>query len=166
MGLSTYQVWKSVNKLVGSHWEEYQEDVKKHGDYCASCEKRFKSHYQALVCDKCAESAVRRLDRRPTLKYKHYVYGLFECEEIVYVGVTKNPVSRLQSHLVNKQFDYMGLLKGFSTRQKAEEFELMTIELFLPVLNKKVLERTRPIPVQWRKELLKVCEHYTFRSAA
>lgn len=82
-----------------------------------------------------------RADRRQSINnYKHWVYGLYLDNSLVYVGVTADPAQRVQSHAQRKVFDEIRLIKGFSNRDKAEEFEKFAIIDLQPPLNILKLE--------------------------
>ena len=77
-----------------------------------------------------------RADRRKTIHtYQHWVYGLYKKNRLVYVGVTADPAWRARNHSKTKDFDEFRLIKGFSSRFKADEFEKFAIQELLPPLN-------------------------------
>ena len=77
-----------------------------------------------------------RADRRQNINsYAQWVYGLYLEGELVYVGVTADPAARLVDHQTKKHFDEMRLIKGFSSRFIAEDFEKYSILTLNPPLN-------------------------------
>lgn len=77
-----------------------------------------------------------RVDRRRDVTtYNHWVYGLYLNNELVYVGVTADPAKRAREHSKTKNFDEIRLIKGFSSRDKADEWEKYSIMLYRPTLN-------------------------------
>lgn len=84
-----------------------------------------------------------RADRRKSIyTYSHWVYGLFLEKQLVYVGVTADPAQRVVDHALRKKFDEFRLIKGFSSREKAEEFEKYSILALKPILNIACLNTT------------------------
>lgn len=58
------------------------------------------------------------------LPYLHYVYGIYVNEECVYIGVTKNLVSRAATHSPHfPRNAVMRILHGTNSRVQAEVFE-------------------------------------------
>lgn len=83
--------------------------------------------------------------RRSVLTYGHWVYGLYLKGSLIYVGITSDPANRLSDHKDRKVFDEMRLIKGFSCRARAEEFEKYSILALDPTLNIMKL-RTNYLP--------------------
>jgi hypothetical protein len=92
-----------------------------------------------------------RADRRKNVQtYPHWVYGLYQDKELVYVGVTADPEQRAVSHSLKKRFQEFRLIKGFSNREKAEQFENFAIQEFSPRLN---IVKLKPRKAGFKKSL-------------
>ena len=63
------------------------------------------------------------------------VYILIKREQIVYIGSTNNPKSRLSCHKRDKQFDYFSLIQCGSMGE-AQTLEKLLISKFKPCYNK------------------------------
>lgn len=66
----------------------------------------------------------------------HSVYILLQEDIIVYVGITKSPYTRFQSHQKEKSFDRIVIFRSGLTKKDADKLETLLIRAVNPGLNK------------------------------
>lgn len=101
---------------------------------CKDCAKNSLNKPFTIRCHNCCRKYVEG-----TLK-GDCVYGLYNGEnELVYIGVTNNPVVRVHDHLKSKRFKKMKIIKTFNFRDDADDFERRAISTLKPPLNVLVI---------------------------
>jgi hypothetical protein len=111
---------------------------KRRGKECKDCQKENLKKPFTVRCSECCSKYVTGN------RNGQCVYGLYNGNnELVYVGVTNNPVARVHDHLISKKFKKMRVIRNFDTRPEADEFEKNSIYTLQPPLNILILKATR-----------------------
>lgn len=112
--------------------------------FCPECQKNLLKTPFNWFCRDCCKKMIRGR----IMSGIHYVYGLYDSkDELVYVGVSGNPISRVHDHKKQKKFSYMKLVKNFHSRAEADRFEKFVIGELAPPLN--VLIVPSPNSSEW-----------------
>lgn len=103
---------------------------------CGLCKRNFfSSEYIFLICKDCVKS---KIEINNNANFSDVVYGLYSMtDELLYIGVTKNPIYRAHNHMLTKNFKVLKVIKYFDNRQDADDYEKWSIYNIKPILNRK-----------------------------
>lgn len=101
--------------------------------HCLLCSESIESSH---VHDSCAESAVTYKEE-VNRDSERFLYGLYKFDELVYIGIAKDPRARFKQHLLTKDVDHMSVVRGGPSRL-IEAMERKQIHKRIPALNNQL----------------------------
>lgn len=125
--------------------------VKNKTAVCGLCGHDFtSSDFIFLICKNCVSGNVE-LDSTQT--YTDVVYGLYSMKnELLYIGVTNNPIYRAHNHMLTKNFKILRVVKYFNNRKDADNFERWSIWNIRPPLNRLIEKNWTEEPTEWNAD--------------
>lgn len=141
-------------------WVEPHFDMPRSGKTtCGLCRGTFTaSDYFFLLCKPCVK---RNVEVETSQEFSDVVYGLYSMtDELLYIGVTNNPVVRAHDHMMTKNFKTLRAIKYFDNRQDADDYEKWAIHQIKPVLNRKFdTDWSKPIE-DWNPSVFGIIAKY------